>query len=98
TGANVVGLTSALPRWGAVVTARTAHIHGDEGGAPEKVSGLKLYAVDAPDGKLTPDLVATEAWGWGDEHRAQPLAVSITQSTELGTVYSPVEVRAVADW
>lgn len=98
TGANVVALTSVLPRWGAVVTASTAHIHTDEAGAPERVTGLKLLTVPTPDGKLTPDLVAREAWGWGDEHRAQPLAVSITQTTEMGTVYTPAEVRAVADF
>ncbi|HYO05053.1 MAG TPA: low specificity L-threonine aldolase [Mycobacterium sp.] len=98
TGANVVALTSVLPRWGAVVAAATAHIHTDEGGAPERVSGLKLLPVPTPDGKLTPELIATEAWGWGDEHRAQPLAVSITQTTELGTLYTPDEVRAIADF
>ncbi|MGV3713594.1 threonine aldolase family protein [Pseudolysinimonas sp.] len=98
TGANVVALTSLLPRWGAVVATSSAHIHSDEGGAPEKVTGLKLFVVPTPDGKLTPELIATEAWGWGDEHRAQPLAVSITQTTELGTLYTPAEVRAIADW
>jgi threonine aldolase len=98
TGANVVALTSVLPRWGAVVATRTAHIHNDEGGAPEKVMGLKLFVVPTSDGKLTPELIATEAWGWGDEHRAQPLAVSITQTTELGTLYTPAEVRAIADY
>ena len=96
TGANVTGLQSALPRWGAVVCARTAHINVDEGGAPERVGGLKLYAVPTPDGKLTPALLDTEAWGFGDEHRAQPLAVSITQSTELGTVYTADEIGALA--
>jgi threonine aldolase len=98
TGANVVALTSLLPRWGAVVATSTAHIHTDEGGAPEKMAGLKLYTVPTPDGKLTPELIATEAWGWGDEHRTQPLAVSITQTTELGTLYTPAEVKAIADW
>ncbi|KUI34308.1 threonine aldolase [Mycobacterium sp. IS-1496] len=97
TGANVVSLTSVLPRWGAVVAASTAHIHTDEAGAPERMTGIKLLTVDAPDGKLTGDLIEREAWGWGNEHRAQPLAVSITQATELGTLYSPAEVRAVAD-
>lgn len=98
TGANVVALTSALPRWGAVVATATAHIHTDEAGAPERVSGLKLLTVPTPDGKLTPELIATEAWGWGNEHRAQPLAVSIAQTTELGTLYVPGEVRAIADF
>jgi len=97
TGANVTALTSLLPRWGAVVAAGTAHINTDEGGAPERVTGLKLLTVDTPDGKLTPDLIDREAWGWGDEHRAQPLAVSITNTTELGTRYSVEEIRAIAD-
>ncbi|MFC5929815.1 low specificity L-threonine aldolase [Cryobacterium melibiosiphilum] len=97
TGANVTGLQSMLPRWGAVICAATAHIHNDEGGAPEGVGGFKLLPVVTPDGKLTPALIDQEAWGWGDEHRAQPLVVSITQSTELGTVYSVDEVRAIAD-
>jgi len=97
TGANVTALTSMLPRWGAVVATSTAHIHTDENGAPERISGLKLLTVPTPDGKLTPELIDVEAWGWGDEHRAQPLAVSITQTTELGTLYTPAEVRAIAD-
>ena len=98
TGANVVGLLSMLPRWGAVICAKTAHIHADEGGAPEKAGGIKLLPIAAADGKLTPDLIAEEAWGWGDEHRAQPLVVYITQSSELGTVYTPDEVRAITDY
>ncbi|MCI2956597.1 low specificity L-threonine aldolase [Agromyces atrinae] len=97
TGANVTALQSMLPRWGAVVAASTAHINVDEGGAPEKVGGLKILNVPTTDGKLTPELIDREAWGWGDEHRAQPLVVSITQSTELGTVYSIDEIRAIAD-
>jgi threonine aldolase len=97
TGANVTALTSLLPRWGAVVSAKTAHINTDEGGAPERVSGLKLLSVEAPDGKLTPELIDLEAWGWGDEHRAQPLAVSITNTTELGTLYTVDEIRAISD-
>ena len=97
TGANVTGLQSMLPRWGAVIAASTAHINVDEGGAPERVAGSKILNVPTEDGKLTPDLVDREAWGWGDEHRAQPLVVSITQSTELGTLYTPDEIRALAD-
>ena len=97
TGANVVGLQSMIPRWGAVVCAKTAHINTDEAGAPERVAGIKLLQVETPDGKLTPELIDKEAWGWGDEHRAQPLVVSITQTTELGTAYSVDEVKAIAD-
>ena len=97
TGANVVALSAAVDRWGAVVCSDVAHIHTDEAGAPEKVAGLKLYPVAAPDGKLTPELVARAAWGFDDEHRAQPQVLSLTQSTELGTVYSAAEVAALAE-
>jgi threonine aldolase len=98
TGANVTALTSLMPRWGAVICTSTAHIHTDEAGAPERVSGLKLLTVDSPDGKLTPELIEKQAWGWGDEHRAQPFAVSITQTTEVGTLYTVAEIRAIAEY
>ncbi|CAN5171255.1 low specificity L-threonine aldolase [soil metagenome] len=97
TGANVVSLMSMTDRWGAVVCSDVAHINTDEGGAPEKVGGLKLYSVAAPDGKLTPELVDRAAWGFDDEHRATPQVLSLTQSTELGTVYSVEEMRALVD-
>ncbi|NBU23142.1 MAG: low specificity L-threonine aldolase [Actinobacteria bacterium] len=98
TGANVVGLTSMMPRWGAVVCSNLAHIHTDEGGAPERVSGLKLFTVEHQNGKLTPESIASQIYGIGDEHRAQPMVVSITQTTEVGTVYSPQEIKAIADY
>ncbi len=97
TGANVLSLQSLVPAWGAVICSENAHINTDENGAPERVAGLKLLTVPTPDGKLTPELIDRQAWGWGDEHRAQPLAVSLTQSTELGTLYSVEELRAIAD-
>lgn len=97
TGANVTALQSMLPPWGAVICSNHAHIHTDEGGAPERVAGIKLLPVAAPDAKLTPELIDTEAFGWGFEHRAQPLVVSITQSTELGTIYTAEEIRAICD-
>ena len=96
TGANVVGLQALLPRWGAVICAATAHINVDEGGAPERMGSIKLLPVPTADGKLTPELVDREAWGFGNEHRAQPLVVSITQTTEMGTCYTPEEIRALA--
>ena len=97
TGANVVSLAAMLPRWGAVICAATAHINVDEGGAPERMGSLKLLAIPTPEGKLTPELVDREAWGWGNEHRAQPLVVSITQTTELGTAYTVDEITALAE-
>lgn len=97
TGANVLALQAMLPHWGGVICATTAHINTREAGAPEKSGGLKLLPVETPDGKLTPDLVDREAWGWKDVHRVQPLAVSISQATELGTCYTTEEVRSLAD-
>ncbi len=97
TGANVVALQAMTRRWEAVIAAESAHIHADEGGAPEKMGGLKLLTVPTPDGKLTPTLVDRQAWGFGDEHRAQPAVVSLTQSTELGTAYAVEELAAVVD-
>jgi len=97
TGANVITLQAMCKPWEAVVCATSAHINVDEGGAPEKVAGIKLLQVETPDGKLTPELVDKQAWGFGNEHRAQPKVVSITNSTEYGTVYSVAEVKALAD-
>ncbi|WP_405139405.1 low specificity L-threonine aldolase [Sphaerisporangium sp. NBC_01403] len=95
TGANVVGLRAMTAPWEAVVCAESAHINTDEGGAPEQSAGLKLMSVPTPDGKLTPGLIDRQAWGFGDEHRAQPRVVSISQSTELGTLYTPEEITAI---
>ncbi|MFH8615971.1 threonine aldolase family protein [Streptomyces sp. NPDC017979] len=97
TGANVTALQALTDRWGAVICAQTAHINVDEGGAPERMGGLKLLTVPTPDGKLTPELIDREAYGWDDEHRAMPQVVSITQNTELGTVYTPAEIRAIVE-
>src|SRR3954470_20550808 len=72
TGANVVGLRALTSPWDAVICAETAHLNVDEGGAPERVGGLKLLPVATPDGKLTPDLVAPRLTRFGDEHAVQP--------------------------
>ena len=97
TGANVVTLQAMCRSWEAVVCSTTAHINVDEGGAPEKVAGLKLLQVETPNGKLTPELIDRQAWGFGNEHRSQPKVVSITNSTELGTVYTVEEIKAIVD-
>ncbi|GAA2798496.1 threonine aldolase family protein [Nonomuraea dietziae] len=97
TAANVVSLRSMTRQWEAVVCADTAHIHTDEGGAPEVAGGIKLLTVSTPDGKLTPELIDTQAWGFGDVHRAQPKVVSISNTTELGTLYTPDEIAAVCE-
>jgi threonine aldolase len=97
TGANVVALQAITDRWGAVICAESAHINVDEGGAPERMGGLKLLTVPTPDGKLTPELIDRQAWGADDEHRAMPQVVSITQSTELGTLYTLDEIGAICE-
>jgi threonine aldolase len=97
TGANVVGLRSLLKPWQGVICAEGAHLNVDEGAAPEVLGGIKLLTVPTPDGKLTPELVARRLVRIGDEHASQPGAVSLTQSTELGTLYTPAEMAAIAD-
>ena len=96
-GANVVGLRAVCRPWEGVICAATAHLNVDEGGAPEAVGGLKLLSTPTPDGKLTPALVEPLIGRIGDEHAVQPRVLSITQVSELGTVYAPDEVRALAE-
>jgi len=98
TGANVVALQAAIPRWGAVIAAATSHLNLDEGGAPEKMGGIKLWNVEIPkgDGKLTPELIESELIDFGFVHRSQQAAVSITNSSEYGTVYSLPEIKAIS--
>lgn len=98
TGANVVALAAVLDRWEAVICAETAHINADEGGAPEKMAGIKLWTVPTPEGKLTPELIKPHLFDIGSVHRAQIAAISITQTTELGTLYSVAEVKALAEF
>ncbi|MDQ2811778.1 MAG: beta-eliminating lyase-related protein [Actinomycetota bacterium] len=97
-GANVLGLSMLLRRHEAVICAESAHINTDECGAAERLLGTKLLTVPAPDGKLTPELIAGRLAGRGDDHLAQPGAVAITQSTELGTCYALAELREIADF
>jgi len=97
TGANVVALQAGLKRWEAVICVESAHIHADEGGAPEKMGGIKLWTVPSLNGKLTPELIDTQVFDMGFVHRAQPGVVSITQTTEMGTVYTAKEIKKLAD-
>jgi threonine aldolase len=97
TAANVLSIDAVTRPHEAVICAETAHLHVDECGAPERIAGVKLLTVEAPHGKLDP--AALSAWDArrGDEHQVQPRVVSISQATELGTVYTPAETRAVAE-
>ena len=97
TGANVLCIDAMCRSHEAVVCAETAHINVDECGAPQRVVGCRLLTVETPDGKLTPDLVRTRLHGFGFEHHSQPKAISISQPTELGTLYTKEEIKALAD-
>jgi threonine aldolase len=98
TGANVLGLSAIMRSWNSVITASTAHLEGDECGAPEKFIGCKVLVVDTPDGKVTPALIEKHIHGIDFEHHSQPKVVSITQATEMGTVYTVTEIMAIADF
>ena len=96
TAANCLGLKALTNSYHAVICPEAAHIYVDECGAPEKFTGCKLVPIPAQDGKLTVDAVRTAYHGIGVEHHVQPRVVSITQCTEVGTVYKEDEVRQLA--
>lgn len=97
TGANVVALQSLLQPWQGVICTSSAHISVDECGAPERFIGCKLIDLDTPDAKLRPEQIADQLHVLGDEHHVQPGVVSITQSTESGTLYSAAEIAAICE-
>ncbi len=96
TAANVLGLSEITRSWNSVITASTAHLEGDECGAPEKFIGCKILVVDTPDGKITPGLIEKHMHGIDFEHHSQPKVISITQSTEMGTVYTVAQISEIA--
>lgn len=97
TGANTVALQACTSSFHSILCASTAHIAVDECGAPVRMTGASLKEIPTPDGKLTPSLVQPHLHGFGFEHHSQPKVIAISQSTELGTVYTPQEVKALAD-
>src|SRR5262245_57598210 len=98
TGANVLGLQAVTKSYNAVICAETAHINVDECGAPEKFTGCKLLSVATPDGKLRVEQFKHFLHGVGFEHHVQPAVISVSQATELGTVYSKTELKTLADF
>jgi threonine aldolase len=98
TAANVLGINGITRSWNSIIAASTAHLETDECGAPEKFTGCKVLTVDTPDGKISIDLIERHIHGFGFEHHAQPKVISITQSTEMGTVYTPDEIRKLAEF
>jgi threonine aldolase len=98
TAANVLGLRAATQSFNSIICANTAHINVDESTAPEKFTGCRLVPVQTPDGKLTVKLIQPHVHGFGFEHHAQPGVISITQSTEMGTLYTPDEIKDITSF
>jgi threonine aldolase len=97
TGANVVSLQAMTDRWESVICAKSSHLNTDECGAAERMAGIKLIPIEAPNGKLAAEAIMEEAFGWDNPHRAAPRAVSLTQTTELGTCYGPDELATICE-
>lgn len=97
TGANSVALQAVTRSYNSILCAETAHINVDECGAPARMTGCAVVAIPTPDGKLTPELIRPHLHNFGVCHHSQPKAVYISQVSELGTVYTVDEVRAIAD-
>ncbi len=98
TGANVLGINMMGGSFCSVICAETAHINVDECGAPEKFTGMKLVSIPTIDGKLTVKHILPQMHGIGFEHHSQPKVISITQPTEVGTLYTPSEIKELADF
>lgn len=97
TAANVLSLGALTRTWECVVTPETSHLHVDEAAAPERMAGVKLLTLPTPDGKLSPAQIEPLLARQGDEHAPQVRVISIANTTELGTIYTVEELRALAD-
>jgi threonine aldolase len=97
TGANTLSINTLSHSFHAVLAPHTAHIVTDECGAPEKLTGCKLIPIETTNGKITPDMLSKHLHGFGFEHHSQPHLLSISQVTELGTVYTKEEIKALCD-
>lgn len=97
TGANVLSISTLTQSFNAVLCPETAHIMVDECGAPEKISGCKLIPLPSNNGKITPSVIKPHLHGFDFEHHSQPKIISISQVTELGTVYTVEEIKAICD-
>jgi threonine aldolase len=98
TAANVLGLSGVTRPWNSVITAFSAHIEQDECGAPEKFTGCKVLTVDTVNGKIDVGMLAKHMHGLDFEHHSQPKVISITQATEMGTVYTVDEIKRISDF
>lgn len=95
TGSNVTALQAITRPFNSILCADTAHIAVDECGSPAKMTGCQLVCIPTPDGKLTPELIKPHLVGFGDQHHSQPGAIYISQCSELGTIYTPEELKAL---
>ena len=98
TGSNVVALQLMTRPYHSIFCAETAHIYVDECGSPVKMTGCQIRPIATPDGKLTPELMQPYLHGFGDQHHSQPRALYISQCTELGTLYTPEELKRLTDF
>src|SRR5215213_9130484 len=98
TGANVLGLKAITRPYQAAICADTAHINTDECGAPEKFTGCKLISLETLDGKLRIEQIEPMLHVLGNEHHVQPRVISVSQATEMGTVYTKQELKAIANF
>ncbi|MGH9872269.1 MAG: threonine aldolase family protein [Pyrinomonadaceae bacterium] len=96
TGANVLGLKAGTESHNAIICAQTAHIYVDECGAPEKFTGCKLLPIVTPDGKIRVEQIKPLLHEVGFEHHVQPRVISVSQATEMGTLYTPSELKSLA--
>ena len=98
TGANVLSLQTLIRSYNAVICANTAHINVDECGAVQKNTQARLVVIEVPNGKLSPEVIEPRLMGNRDQHHSQMNVISISQSTEYGTLYSLAEIRTLADF
>lgn len=96
TGSNILALQLLTRPYNSIICAQTAHINVDECGSPVKMTGCPLFSIETPDGKLTPELIRPYLHGFGDQHHSQPGVIYLSQCTELGTVYTVDELKAIA--
>ena len=95
TGSNVVALQLATRSFNSILCAETAHIYVDECGAPVKMTNSQIRPIQTVDGKLTPELIKPYLHGFGDQHHSQPGVIYLSQCTELGTIYTQDELKAI---
>jgi threonine aldolase len=97
TAANVLSFSTLCQPFHSIICSDTAHVNVDECGAPERFTGSKIISIPAKNGKLHPDIIKPYLKGFGEQHHSQPGMISITQASEMGTVYKPDEIVAIAN-